>query len=199
MYSYEEFLNTYQLPVRPKEFAIVFDAVPSGLIRLMQTFMISRSANSCTTDIFLKGKCIKDRTCTNLFIRELCKEHYTPRAKIVWNSKFQRINWKEVWNINRKFCVTNKIREVSYKIMHLIYPVNLIVKRFKSDVEVKCTFCGKEEESIEHLFYNCIYSRSFWFDIEHYLSKIIDYYLKLESKDVLLYYENCKLKRDQFF
>ncbi len=39
--SYSEFLNKYTFPVPPKEYAIVFDAIPSGVIMLFKNVMIS--------------------------------------------------------------------------------------------------------------------------------------------------------------
>ncbi len=34
--NYEEFLYRFNIPITPKEFAIVFDTIPSGVIRLFQ-------------------------------------------------------------------------------------------------------------------------------------------------------------------
>ncbi len=36
LFSYREFLSKYNVPVTPKEFSIVFDAVPSGTIMLFR-------------------------------------------------------------------------------------------------------------------------------------------------------------------
>lgn len=34
--SYTEFLRLYGIPVTPKDYAVVFDAIPSGILRLIQ-------------------------------------------------------------------------------------------------------------------------------------------------------------------
>ncbi len=44
LYSYSEFLNTYNIPVTPREFAIVMDAIPCGAITLLKGSTRSQSS-----------------------------------------------------------------------------------------------------------------------------------------------------------
>ena len=39
--SYSEFLNKYSIPIPPKEYAVVFDAIPSGVNMLLKSSVIS--------------------------------------------------------------------------------------------------------------------------------------------------------------
>ncbi len=54
--------------------------------------------------------------------------------------------------------------EVSYKIVHRIYPVKQLIAKFCKDNDLKCVFCKEENESIVHLFYDSIYTKIFWCD-----------------------------------
>ncbi len=44
LYSYSEFLNTYNIPVTPREFAIVMDTIPCGAITLLKGSTRSQSS-----------------------------------------------------------------------------------------------------------------------------------------------------------
>ena len=152
--SYGEFLDKFKLPISAKDYAVVFDAIPSGLLQLL------RSANAVDLNVTfdfnlrLEGISIVDKKCNNNFLRQICCSFRIPPAKSSWNSRFQDIKWDEVFMVFMRYCVTNKIREVSFKIIHCIYPVNQVIfKRFKKDIDLKCPFCNLIDETACHLFF----------------------------------------------
>lgn len=66
------------------------------------------------------------------------------------------------------------------------------------DFEYSCNFCGKkkkggkflwERETISHLSFNCIKSKIFWTDIEHFISKSIKQRVQLQEKNILICFE----------
>ena len=61
---------------------------------------------------------------------------------------------KHGWLVGEKFCFNNKVKEISFKILHQIYPAKKTLERFKLDIEYVCDFCGLEDETISHLFYH---------------------------------------------
>ena len=91
------------------------------------------------------------------------------RAKSYWNGLFDRINWKLVWIYYKKYLINNKVNDVHYKMIHLIYPTNHFLKKYRPDLSDSCVFCKVETETIVHLFYDCIYvnSKFFWIDVEN--------------------------------
>ena len=50
------------------------------------------------------------------------------------------------------------------------------------------TFCKREEETIEHIFYDCDIVVAFWFDFEFYYRDMYEWSFK--QKDMILGY-NC--------
>ena len=74
-----------------------------------------------------------NKKCNN-YIRSPCQETLISSAKSFWEAKIQNINWNLAWNTNKKYCVTNKIREVSFKIVHRIYPVKKVLSRFRDSL-----------------------------------------------------------------
>ena len=113
----------------------------------------------------------------------------TPQSKAIWNSKFENIKWKSVWTFSQKFFVTNKIKEVAFKILHLIYPTNHVVVRF-GVVERGCVFCNHETETICHLFFECVYCQIFWSKVEQFYNVQTGSNIQLREKDVLFFYGN---------
>ncbi len=79
-------------------------------------------------------------------------------------TKYENIEWKKVWSITNTFFISNKVKEISFKIFHRIYPVKELFERFKLDMENSWGFCGVAKESVTRLFFQCIYSRLFWVD-----------------------------------
>ncbi len=71
-----------------------------------------------------------DNTFNNLYIKKLCRTTLLPKCKPFWNSLYDQIEWKEVWKLPSKYCLTNKVKEVTYKVIHLIYPVKQVVAIF---------------------------------------------------------------------
>ena len=48
-----------------------------------------------------------------------------------WSFVFGNINWNKSWTICEKYCMNNKIKEVTFKILHNIYPVKSVLERFR--------------------------------------------------------------------
>lgn len=55
--------------------------------------------------------------------------------------------------------------KVLYKIIHRCYPVNTAVRRCTHS-GCECTFCKISDEDIEHLYFYCPFSISFWVDFK---------------------------------
>ncbi len=62
---------------------------------------------------------------------------------------YDNIPWKKVWTLSSKHLITNKVKEVSYKLLNLFYPVKLYMKKMFPDID---SLCEAEDESMSHLF-----------------------------------------------
>jgi len=49
---------------------------------------------------------------------------------------------------------------------HRLYPVKTFMQRFKSDIELTCSFCLNSDETMIHLFWSCHYTQKLWNDID---------------------------------
>ena len=95
----------------------------------------------------------------------------TPYVVQYWSNG---LNWVHIWNLPYKYLITNKVREVSYKLIHKYYPAKHYLLRFGRDVCVNCSLCGSEPETMMHLFWNCHYTATFWKEVLHYIKLKID-------------------------
>ncbi|CAI5676219.1 unnamed protein product [Oreochromis niloticus] len=136
--SYSEFLNTYKFPATPKEYAILFDAIPTGIIMLFKGIQPCISSVSLPNplDSHIGRICLINHSKSNKNIRALFQtESLTiPHVVSFWNSFVSDINWKRAWTIPNKYLVTNKVKEVSFKILHKFYPANHYMTKFKRDI-----------------------------------------------------------------
>ena len=103
---------------------------------------------------------------------------------------------KSTWLLPYKFVIPNKLRELHYKIVHNIYPINKYISRFVV-LDDKCEMCKIEEEIPKHIFYDCQYTLGFWRKIEDFLNIQTNHSIKLEANDVILYHENKNKKNHQ--
>ncbi len=95
----------------------------------------------------------------------------------------------------KKYCITNKVREVHFKILNLLKHFF----RFCTDVDDRRYFCGAESEDAVHLFLNCIYSKMFWIDLEGLLCKYLDMNVYFSEKDVFFYFNRERLPPNETF
>ncbi len=70
LYTYVEFLQRYNIPIIPKKYSIVFDAIPSGLKNMFKGTVYNDNV-SLRSDIAIKGVTITDKRFNNYFIRKL--------------------------------------------------------------------------------------------------------------------------------
>ncbi len=76
----------------------------------------------------IKSKILIDNTniiqnrLSNNYIRNLLNNIVYPPARFFWSSVFADVNWRKAWQTVDKFYINNTVKEVSFKIMHRIYP-----------------------------------------------------------------------------
>uniref|UniRef100_A0A3P9M210 Reverse transcriptase domain-containing protein n=1 Tax=Oryzias latipes TaxID=8090 RepID=A0A3P9M210_ORYLA len=182
--SYVEFLSTYSLHVSPAEFSLVTGAIPGGVRLLCSS---SPSNTPCfppkLTDLWC-GKIFFSTSRNNQSIRSLFQNEIATKPFVIsyWNSFGCRIQWEKVWSLPQKYFITNKIRAISFKILHKVYPVKQFFTKFKKDLDINCSFCHSSPETVPHLFWYCSFTQLFWKDVIHFIRThlCVDYRLFYE-------------------
>ncbi len=74
IYSYDSFLSTFNFPINVKEFSVVTNAIPSGLIHLMCSHLTYYTVDNKDYNFLINGKNVFDTKCTNKDIRQVFNE-----------------------------------------------------------------------------------------------------------------------------
>lgn len=203
--SYSEFLNTFQFLVTPKEYAIVFGAIPNGVIMLFKNSNISSPVPVSLPNPLLSpvGKTCFTHTLRNANknIRALFQKESVSVPYVVsyWNRFVVDIIWKKVWRIPNQYLLTNKVKEVSFKIIHKYYPANHYMIKFKRDIDANCSFCGDQPETVLHLFWTCSYPSIFWKDLSRYVINHLHKDFVLKWENIVFCFFRKQTKENQYF
>ena len=113
------------------------------------------------------------------------KKQTTPSAQINLNQKYPELSveWKKIYSLPFTVTTETKIREFQYKLLNNIVFTNDKLFRFKMIDSPFCAFCQTEVESLEHLFFHCNVTKTFWNLLSSWLirQKIITTSLTLEN------------------
>eukprot|EP00063_Salmo_salar_P022364 XP_013997199.1 PREDICTED: vacuolar protein sorting-associated protein 52 homolog isoform X1 [Salmo salar] len=77
-------------------------------------------------------------------VQDIVCDTTIPSARFFWSNICGDIQWGKAWKIVNKYCISNKVKEVSFKMLHGIYPVKHVLERFKLNIDYNCDFCGME-------------------------------------------------------
>jgi len=107
---------------------------------------------------------------------------------------------KKVWTLPLKYIITNKVREISCKLLHKFYPAKAFLKRFKSDIDTSCSFCGALEETALLIFWDSPHTQLFWVEFSNCNKCNVLPGFSLLFKDVLFSFFNIqKAKFNEYF
>ena len=95
----------------------------------------------------------------------------TPTAQSRFNEMLSdsELVWNKIYSLPFQVALDTYTRDFQYKILNRILFTNAKLSKFKLVESPLCTFCGKDDETPEHLFVFCQYSRAFWKEISSWL------------------------------
>ena len=103
-----------------------------------------------------------------------------------WNRKLGIWITKWHWEIVRDICKESRLRELHWKILHNIYPTNIILNKIGIAVSNRCSYCVDKVDYIEHFFVECPKIKGIWTLIEGKISTEINTKIKLTTADILV-------------
>lgn len=189
--EYKAFLDKYNLNGTYRKYNMICKAIPALLLQLIQNTLLSANTRPLPTLPYLV---INDCTlCNNKFVsdalksilyfgynRGLCVQIPNMDTLSIEKSHFNFIKW----------AISPKIKETHFKIIYKIYPVaDFLRRRFKFDVD-PCVFCEVADETLEHMFFFCPVSNSFWSERHNWLSLKMDNIPTFNLSHILFYMDN---------
>ena len=109
----------------------------------------------------------------------------TAQKKLSYKYPHSAVDWEKVYSLAFCSSMDSKLREFQYKVLNRIVFTNEKLFRFGITQSPLCTFCQKEDKSIEHVLFSCKESCEFW---KHVLSWLRDkeiYVGKLKEVDLI--------------
>ena len=77
-------------------------------------------------------------------------------------------DWKDIYLLPRKVTIDTKLRIFQYKLLNNILYLNKHLFMFRKKDTKHCSFCKLQDETINHLFVECNYSKNLWRDLKTY-------------------------------
>ena len=109
-----------------------------------------------------------------------------PRCNEMWNNKFD-INFNSSdWSLIFKL-KESRLRILSWKIIHNIYPTKLALFRMNIKEDNLCSWCDNNTiDNTEHFFFECPIVKPLWVEIEKDINTYMGKNLRLEIKAIIL-------------
>lgn len=98
LFNYQEFLQHYQIPITPKQFSIVLDAIPSGALMLFRGYISTSVLDGPSVDVTEStiGKVCFDPSGhkNNRGVRALFQHDIVSSAPAIsfWNSRIKNLS-----------------------------------------------------------------------------------------------------------
>ena len=115
------------------------------------------------------------------------KTNSTVKATAVefWKRKLDYVICKRTWALPRKATKEVRLRELQWKILHNIYPTNILLYKMGECISQNCTHCPTYLDTMEHFFCTCKKVRPFWNFIEKHIEYLTGNQYSLHTNDIL--------------
>ena len=122
---------------------------------------------------------------TNKNIRTIiiAAENHTPRCIQLWKRKMD-LDISPYFGIAIRATKETKLRAMYFKILHGVYPTNILLSKMKVKENEKCDSC-QEVDTLQHFFYECQAVEQLWIKIESLLFNISGTITRLNSERAL--------------
>ena len=108
-----------------------------------------------------------------------------PCSTNFWKRKFDYNIGNCDWTLSFNTTKETRLRVLQWKILHNIYPTNIMLSKMKVTPNNFCSFCRGTVDYIEHFFFLCPQVQSFWKSVELTLLGKIGIHIHLTIIDIL--------------
>ena len=90
-----------------------------------------------------------------------------PSAQEKYRSSFinDTLDWPEIYSLPHHVTSDTKMREFQFKLLNKYLATNAFLYKIGVVSSPVCSFCGKENESLEHILIHCNYTKEFWAEV----------------------------------
>jgi hypothetical protein len=112
-------------------------------------------------------------------------EHVKSCAQGFWLRKLNVEIDKSIWLIPHLATKETRLRELQWKIIHNLYPTNILLHKMKITSDDKCSLCRDEIDYLETTLFHCPPVKQFWLEVELFLRVTTGIWTSLQVCDVL--------------
>ncbi|KAK3083996.1 hypothetical protein FSP39_006453 [Pinctada imbricata] len=162
----------------------IIEKIPMDWKKRIKEFKVNNSLlDVCEDDELLikliSNKCIK-------FVYEILrnKVFQSPDTRIMkWKHELGNMNeeYNHYYLFPKKCSSDTSLIYFQYRILNRILSTNTFLFRLNISETNLCTFCAVEEETLTHLFYDCVHVRNLWNEIHQWLAELLKYFLMNRS------------------
>ena len=112
------------------------------------------------------------------------------KAKIKYASYHGEISdvlWSDIFKIPFNLKIDNRIKEFHFKILHRVIGLNKLLYKMNIVSSPRCYFCFLYNETIEHIFVNCLVVKTFWLSCKKLLAAKYGFDLDVTARGVILH------------
>ena len=185
--SYDEFRQKYVINTNFLEY--------NSLLRAIKSYM-HKYDNQETLIIDLQKPSLPDSAKLLLSNRKGSKAIYNVINKTncipIAQSKYEimgLVTNTQVWNkyyiLPFKCSKSTDIQWFQYRILHRILGTNYLLYKIKYISSDKCTFCKRETETMEHLFFECQVVKEFWNSVCQWIYNVLGIIIPITICNIL--------------
>ena len=133
----------------------------------------------------LTPPCVQEKlsTMNRKFFYEI--GHTTETPYNFWLRKYQLVISQGYWNIAPECNKETRLRVLQWKILHNIWPTNIMLKKMGIKQTENCSWCGVKDFS-EHFFFSCTALKGLWQLIKSKIEIHLGIKINLDEKTVML-------------
>ena len=111
----------------------------------------------------------------------------TPTSQTYFGKVFQNENfdWKKIYILPRVVTINSFQRNFQYKILHNILYLNKMLFTFGKTKTPLCSFCHSYDETIKHIFLECMRVKQLWNHLKLFLTN--DIFLKILTPQIAIF------------
>ena len=176
MYGYEQFCQKFQVNLTFIDFYSLTHSIPRSWKGTILKENIKLDSES------LLQKCMFNilnmrSVCWGVYWSFSNSKIYKNKCISSWNKvlsmEIQSNLWQELFSVNFRATIESKLQAFQYKILTRTLVTNRWLIKCKIIDNDLCYFCKLEPETIEHLFWKCIYIQNLWTFIKNKFSPYV--------------------------
>lgn len=173
LFDYVDFINEYKMTCTRQQYLEITRAIPDAMLNIIKGMISYDKVLPILPLTLINDLNFTEQKCTNKVIRGAVTNTLFPlplkRRNIL--HQFSKDQIKKIRTRYLYLPVSPKAKETHLKIINDIYPCNDFLRQRFNLEKNDCTFCESQIESLEHLFFECEYVKTFWRAFQNWISE----------------------------